>query len=72
MRSLGRTWLALLLPALLGNAGWSASVLDEAEALRIGQAAIGRQLEDHVLRDTSARPVPLSDFEGKPVLINFV
>ena len=72
MRSLAWTWPALLLPVLLGNAGWSATVLDEAEALRIGQAAIGRQLDDHVLRDSSVRRVALSDFRGKPLLINFV
>lgn len=72
MRSLAFTWLALLLPALLGNAGWSATVLDEAEALRIGQAAIGRQLDDHVFWDGTARRVALSDFQGKPLLLNFV
>ena len=47
-------------------------MLDEAEALRIGQAAVGRQLDEHVLRDTTARPVTLSDFRGKPLVINFV
>jgi protein SCO1 len=65
MPSLARTWPALLLPALLADTSWSATVLDEAEALRIGQAAIGRQLEDHVLRDSSVRRVALSDFRGK-------
>ena len=65
-------WLALLLPALLSDAGWSATALDEADALRIGQAALGRQLEDHVFRDTAGARVALSDFRGKPLLINFV
>jgi protein SCO1 len=72
MRRLALTWPALLLSTLLADAGWTATVLDEAEALRIGQAAIGRELQDHVLRDTSVRPVALSDFRGKPLLINFV
>ena len=72
MRRVAWTWPALLLPALLADASWSAAVLDEAEALRIGQAAIGRQLEDHVLWDTSVRSVALSDFRGRPLLINFV
>jgi protein SCO1/2 len=72
MRGLLWTWPALLLPALLGSTGWSATVLDEAEALRIGQAAIGRQLDDRVLRDTSVRPVALSEFRGRPLLVNFV
>jgi protein SCO1/2 len=72
MRNLAWTWLALLLPALLNNAGWSATVLDEAEALRIGQAAIGRQLDHHVFFDSTGRRVALSDFSGKPLLISFV
>ena len=72
MRPLAWTWLAPLLPALLTSAGWSARVLDEAAALRIGQAAVGRQLDDHVLLDTTARRVALSEFRGKPLLINFV
>jgi protein SCO1 len=72
MRSLSWTWLALLLPAVLSNVGWSATVLDEAGALRIGQAAIGRQLEDHALWDTAGRRLELSDFRGKPLLINLV
>jgi cytochrome oxidase Cu insertion factor (SCO1/SenC/PrrC family)/quinol-cytochrome oxidoreductase complex cytochrome b subunit len=72
MRRLALMWPALLLPALLADAGWSATVLDEAEALRIGEAAVGQQLEDHVLRDSSVQRVTLSDFRGKPLLINFV
>mgnify|MGYP001135005487 CR=1 FL=1 len=61
VRSLARTSLALLFSVLLAGPAWSAAVLDEAEALRIGQAAIGRQLDDYVLRDTSARRVALAD-----------
>jgi protein SCO1/2 len=47
-------------------------VLDEAEALRIGQAAIGRQLPDHALWDTAGQRLELSAFRGKPLLVNFV
>src|SRR5690606_7031663 len=72
VRSLARTSLALLFSVLLAGPAWSAAVLDEAEALRIGQAAIGRQLDDYVLRDTSARRVALADFRGKPLMISFV
>jgi protein SCO1 len=71
MRSLAWTWFALLLVSL-GNGGWSATVLDEAEALRIGQAAIGRQLDDHVFADITARRVALSEFRGKPLVVNLV
>ena len=72
MRRRSWTWLALLLPALLSTAGRSATVLDEADALRIGQAAIGRQLDDHAFRDVTGRQVALSDFRGEPLLISFV
>jgi protein SCO1/2 len=47
-------------------------VLDEAEALRIGQAAIGRQLADHALLDTAGKPAGLADFRGKPLVVNLV
>src|ERR687898_2667788 len=72
MRSLASAWFALILGALLGNPGWSATVLDEAEALRLGQAAIGRQLDDHVFADSTARRVALSEFRGKPLVVNLV
>lgn len=72
VRRLVRTSLALLFLALLAGPAWSAAVLDEAEALRIGQAAIGRQINDYVLRDTRGQQVALADFRGKPLLINFV
>jgi protein SCO1/2 len=72
MRCLGWTWLTLLLPALFINAGWSATVLDEAAALRLGQAAIGRQLDDYVLWDAAARRVALSELRGRPLVLNFV
>lgn len=70
---------ALLLAALLGalTAGSAAfadetSKLDEAQALRISQAAIGRQVVDAPLLDTAERPVRLSQFRGKPLLVSFI
>lgn len=45
---------------------------DEAAALRTSQAAVGRKLADHVFRDTSGKHVSLSDFAGKPVVVNLV
>ena len=72
MGSLSWTRLALLLSALLSNVGQAATVLDEAGAVRLAQAAIGRQLGDHALRDTAGQRLDLSDFRGEPLLINFV
>ena len=72
MRSVGGTGLVLILAALAGHPAWSEVVLDEAEALRVGQAAIGRQLADHALLDTARQPVRLAEFRGKPLVVSIV
>ncbi len=46
--------------------------LNEAAALRAAQAAIGRPLPDLVLLDRQGRPVKLSDYRGKPLLVSFI
>ena len=46
--------------------------LDEREALRLGQAAIGRQVPDLVLLDRQGRPVRLAAYRGKPLLVSFI
>lgn len=48
------------------------SGLDPASALRESQAAIGRAVGEHLLLDRRARPVRLSDYRGKPVLVSFI
>jgi protein SCO1/2 len=54
------------------TAASSAPVLDQAQALASSQRALGVQVGEHVLRDTQGRPVPLSSFRGKPLLVSFV
>ncbi len=46
--------------------------LDEASALRSGQAAIGRTIGDYTLLDRQGKPVRLSDYRGKPLVVSFV
>lgn len=46
--------------------------LHEADALRVSQAAIGRQLGEHALLDRQGRPVRLSSYRGKPLLVSFI
>ncbi len=46
--------------------------LDEREALRLGQAAIGGQVPDLVLLDRQGRPVRLAGYRGKPLLVSFM
>lgn len=46
--------------------------LDQAAALRDSQAAVGRTIGDYTLRDREARPVTLSAYRGKPLLVSFI
>jgi protein SCO1/2 len=46
--------------------------LDEKEAFKRSQAAIGQLVGGYVLLDREARPVPLSRYRGKPLLVNFI
>ncbi len=47
--------------------------LDEREALRAGEAAIGRAVPDGItLQDRSGRAVRLADYRGKPLLVSFI
>ena len=46
--------------------------LDQAEALRASQAAVGRQIADYTLLDREERPVRLGTFRGKPLLVSFI
>lgn len=60
--------LALSASALLA----AVPALDEREALRAGEAAIGRTVPDLVLQDREGRPVRLADYRGKPLLVSFI
>ncbi len=46
--------------------------LDEREALRLSQEAVGRMVPDMELRDRRGKPVRLSDYRGKPLLVSFI
>lgn len=73
-----RTMLALLWAVLAGpvataqDSAITPPALDPASALRASQAAIGRDVGQHVLQDTQGRPVRLSDYRGKPLLVSFI
>ncbi len=66
---------ALLLAALnFSTVAFAAegSALDEKEALRAGQAVVGSTLPEHTLLDAAGRPVRLSSYRGKPLLVSFI
>lgn len=46
--------------------------LDRAAALRISQAAIGKEPANYTLLDRRGNPVRLSDYRGKPLLVSFI
>lgn len=45
---------------------------DDAVALKISQAAIGRDLSGYTLRDRDGRTVKLADYRGKPLVISLI
>lgn len=45
---------------------------DADSAIEISQAAIGHQLGDHQLYDQQGRPVQLSQYRGRPVLVSMI
>jgi len=47
-------------------------VFDEREVLRTSEAAIGRTPADYRFVDSRERPVRLSDFRGKPLIVNLI
>ena len=72
-RRLRATGFGLLLAVLLAPALAEApAALDERSALLAGDAAIGRLVPDHVLLDRQGKPVRLSSYRGKPLLVSFI
>lgn len=48
------------------------AALDQATALRISQAVIGTAPQDYTMLDRQGRPVRLSSYRGKPLLVSFI
>ena len=46
--------------------------LDQTAALRASQAVVGKAVGDFTLLDRGSRPVRLSSFRGKPLLVSFI
>ena len=46
--------------------------IDETAALRASQGAVGRTIGDYTLLDREGRPVQLSRYRGKPLLVSFI
>ena len=46
--------------------------LDEAQAVRLANDAVGRKVPDIQMLDRRGKPVRLSDYRGKPLLVSFI
>jgi len=64
--------LGLLLPYSSQASSSSDMGLDRDQALRTSQAVVGRTIGDHTLLDREGRPVRLSSYRGKPLLVSFI
>ena len=58
--------------ACCAAAGAQEAAFDSAAALRASQAVIGTRVGEHALYDGNGRPVMLSSFRGKPLLVSFI
>jgi protein SCO1/2 len=62
-----------VLGAVLFGAPAAANTPDELErAVRVSQAAIGRNAGDWSFVDRAGRPVRMSDYRGKPLVVSFI
>ncbi len=59
-------------PATSLSPGLTITTLDENAAFEKSQAVIGKPMQDFVLLDRNGKPVELSRYRGKPLLVNFI
>ena len=64
--------LAALTVFTAAGAADTPAALDEQEALRASQAVVGSTVPDHTLLDSQGRPLRLSSYRGKPLLVSFI
>lgn len=59
--------------ALLPSAVWAnADAAARVDALKVSEAALGRKISDHVLRDAKGGTVRMSELLGRPVVLSLV
>lgn len=65
---------ALVLPpaTLFAQPPATAPALDQKAAIAASQEALGRSIGDYMLLDREGRPVRLSSYRGKPLLVSFI
>ncbi|MBI3524250.1 MAG: SCO family protein [Betaproteobacteria bacterium] len=63
---------ALMVFVILFPAPSAALPFDQTTALRASQAVVGETIPDYTLLDRNGRPVRLSSYRGKPLLVSFI
>lgn len=64
--------LGLAVSAAIAAAPPTRAGYDRADALAVSQAAVGRRLGPHVLRDVDGQPFALASLEGRPMVVSLV
>lgn len=65
--------VGLLLPVFSFASSSSSDMgLDRELALKASQAVIGTKIGDHTLLDREGKPIQLSSYRGKPLLVSFI
>lgn len=70
--AVSKTMRLLAAVATLGFASTAQAGLDQEAALRASQAVLGSTPADYTLLDREGRPVQLSSYRGKPLLVSFI
>jgi len=63
---------SFLLAALLGFSAFPAAAIEEDQAIKLSQDAIGRTVDDLSFRDSGGKTVRLSAYRGRPLVLNFI
>jgi len=48
------------------------AAIDEAQAIALAEGAVGRMVPDFEFHDRNGKPLRLSDYRGKPLLVSFI
>ena len=61
-----------IVPAENASKAEPAIGLDQTSTLQISQSVVGKTTDDFTLLDREGRPVRLSQYRGKPLLVSFI